>query len=122
MSCHPDRDAPPPRAVLIVEDNPDGREALLALLRPHGVRVGWAAAGPVGVRMGLPLRPYAAVVDLGLPLLDGFDVARELRRAFGGEVLLIAHTAYSSSDFRVRAAVAGFDYLLAKPCDVAELV
>jgi CheY-like chemotaxis protein len=121
MSCQQER-APPERAVLIVEDNPDGRESLLALLQLHGFHVEAAADGAEGVMRGLALRPFAAVVDLGLPIMDGFDVARELRRAFGGDVLLIAHTAYSGSDFRQRAAEAGFDHLLAKPCETAELV
>lgn len=95
---------------------------MLTLLRLHGFRAEGAADGAEGVVKGLSLRPFAAVVDVGLPILDGFDVARELRRAFGGDVLLIAHTAYSSAEFRRRAAEAGFDHLLAKPCDVAELV
>jgi CheY-like chemotaxis protein len=113
---------PPQRPVLIVEDNPDGRESLMALLRLYGFHVEAAADGAEGISKGLLLRPFAAVVDVGLPILDGFDVARELRRAFGGDVLLIAHTAYSSSDFRGRADAAGFDHLLAKPCAIAELV
>ena len=122
MSCHPERAAPPQRAVLIVEDNPDGRESLLALLRLHGFRAEAAADGAEGVVRGLSLRPFAAIVDVGLPILDGFDVARELRRAFGGDVLLIAHTAYSSPEYRARATAAGFDHLLAKPCETDELV
>jgi len=122
MSCLQETAAPPQRAVLIVEDNPDGRESQLALLELHGFRVEGAADGAEGVTRGLALRPFAAIVDVGLPILDGFDVARELRRAFGGDVLLIAHTAYSSPDFRERAEAAGFDHLLAKPCETAELV
>jgi len=122
MSGHQECAAPPPRAVLIVEDNPDGRESLLALLGLYGFRVEAAADGAEGVMKALSLRPFAAVVDVGLPILDGFDVARELRRAFGGDVLLIAHTAYASADFRERAAEAGFAHLLAKPCETAELV
>jgi len=108
--------------VLIVEDNPDGRESLLELLRLYGFRVEAAADGAEGVRQGLALRPFAAVLDVALPIYDGLRVARELRRAFGGDVLLIAHTAYSSLEFRERAEAAGFDHLLVKPCRIAELV
>jgi CheY-like chemotaxis protein len=108
--------------VLIVEDNDDGRETLLALLRGYGFRVEAAADGAEGVIKGLSLHPVAAVIDIGLPLLDGFDVARELRRLLGGNVLLIAHTAYATEDYRQRAAEAGFDYFLAKPLEVSELV
>jgi len=122
MFCQQERAGPAQRPVLVVEDNTDGRESLIALLRLHGFHVEGAADGAEGVSRGLTLRPFAAVVDVGLPVLDGFDVARELRRAFGGEVLLIAHTAYSSSDFRERADAAGFDHLLAKPCSIADLV
>ena len=74
------------------------------------------------MRQGLALRPSAAVVDIGLPRLDGFGVARELRRALGGSVLLVAHTAYGGADARERAAEAGFDRFLCKPCDVDELI
>jgi len=122
MSCKLQRTAPPQSPVLIVEDNPDGRESMIDLLRLHGFHVEGAADGAEGVSKGLRLCPFAAVVDVGLPILNGFDVARELRRAFGGGVLLIAHTAYSSPDFRERANDAGFDHLLAKPCLIAELV
>jgi len=122
MSYVDQGDAPIERPVLIVEDNTDGRESLITLLRLHGFHVEGAADGGEGVSKGLKLCPFAAIVDVGLPILNGFDVARELRRAFGGDVLLIAHTAYSSSDFRERADDSGFDHLLAKPCSIAELV
>jgi len=108
--------------VLIVEDNPDGRQSLVTLLSLHGFQVEEAADGAEGVTKGLALRPFAAVVDVGLPIMDGFDVARELRRAFHGDVLLIAHTAYAFPDFRQRADAAGFDHLLAKPCVIADLI
>ena len=114
--------AAPPRVVLIVEDNEDGRESLRELLSLYGFEVVVAADGPEGVLRGLALRPRAAVVDVGLPVLDGFDVARELRRHLGGGVLLIAHTAYADPGTRERAGEAGFDHFLAKPCVVADLV
>src|SRR5262249_18177761 len=78
--------------VLVVEDNADGRESLRQLLGLLGLAVEVAADGPEGVAKGLELRPRAAVIDIGLPGLDGLAVARELRRALGGDVLLIAHT------------------------------
>jgi CheY-like chemotaxis protein len=61
----------PPRRVLIVEDNPDGRETLRLLLDLWGYQVEAAADGAEGVRKALAWRPDAAVVDLHLPLLDG---------------------------------------------------
>lgn len=108
--------------MLVVEDNPDGRESLCRLLSLCGFRVECACDGAEGVARGLALRPGAAVVDIGLPILDGFDVARELRRALGSGVLLIAHTGYSDKESRRRASEAGFDHLLAKPCALAELL
>jgi DNA-binding response OmpR family regulator len=110
------------RLVLLVEDNPDGRQSLLELLRLSGFRAEAAADGAEGVTLALALRPDVAVIDLGLPILDGFDVARELRRELGSGVLLIAHSAYSSEEFRQRAAEAGFDHFLAKPCELKELL
>src|SRR5262245_37051806 len=91
---------PPPSSalhlrVLVVEANRDGREALCRLLSRYGFEVVAAEDGAQGVVKGLALAPGAAVVDIGLPILDGFDVARELRRAFGGAIVLIAHTAYA---------------------------
>jgi DNA-binding response OmpR family regulator len=107
--------------VLIVEDNDDGRESLRELLSLSGLDVAVAADGGEGVRKGTALRPRAAVVDIGLPVLDGFAVCRELRRALGEEVLLIAHTAYGSEEPVRKAREAGFDCLVRKPCDFAEL-
>jgi len=107
--------------VLIVEDNADGRESLRQLLTLFGLKVEVAADGAEGVVKGTALRPLAAIVDIGLPVLDGFDVARELRRALGGGVLLIAHTAYGFEEDSQRARDAGFDLLVRKPCDAAEL-
>jgi len=112
----------PSRCVLIVEDNPDGRETLRVLLTLLGFDVEVAADGLEGVRKGLELRPQAAVVDIGLPEMDGYQVGRSLRHALGRSVLLIAHTAYSGPSGRERAQQAGFDSLLSKPADIEELV
>jgi len=108
--------------VLIIEDNPDGRETLRLLLTLLGFQVEVAADGLEGLRKGLELRPQAAVVDIGLPLLDGYQVGRSLRHGLGGKVLLIAHTAYSGPAGRERAEQAGFNSLLGKPADIDELV
>jgi len=112
----------PGRCVLLVEDNPDGRETLRLLLTLYGCPVEVAADGVEGVHKGLALRPVAAVVDIGLPGLDGYEVAGQLRRALGGNILLIAHTAYDRPEDRERARLAGFDMLVAKPADPLELI
>jgi CheY-like chemotaxis protein len=107
--------------VLLVEDNPDGRESLRLLLTLLGFTVESAGDGEEGLRMGLELRPPAAVLDIGLPGMNGYEVARRLRDEMNGDVLLIAHTGYSGPEGRERAKAAGFDALLAKPADVYEL-
>ena len=110
------------RCVLIVEDNPDGRETLKLLLTLYGCPVEVAADGVEGVQKGLALRPLAAVVDIGLPGLSGYEVAGQLRQALGSNILLIAYTAYDRPEDRDRARKAGFDMLVGKPADPEELV
>jgi DNA-binding response OmpR family regulator len=108
--------------VLIVEDSPDGAESLRLLLEASGVRADVATDGPEGVRLGLELRPRAAVIDIGLPGLDGYEVCRRLRAALGSQAVLLAHTAYAGGDAPERAREAGFDALLVKPTEPAELL
>ena len=115
-------DAPAPCRVLIVEDNPDGREMLRLLLELYGYQVEEAADGRQAVEKALAWRPEAAVVDIGLPGLDGYAVARRLRAALGGRVRLVALTAYGGPEGRLRASLAGFDHHLTKPADVGELL
>ena len=69
----------------------------------------------------LTWRPEVAVLDIGLPLLDGYEVARRLRAALAGAVRLIALTGYGTDDDRERAFAAGFDHHLTKPADPEEL-
>jgi two-component system, sensor histidine kinase len=114
--------APVSRRVLLVEDNPDGRTMLRLLLELYGHIVEEAADGLDGVEKALAWRPEVAVVDIGLPLLDGYEVARRLKAALGGRVVLIALTAYGKPEDIRRAFEAGFDYHLTKPADVEELL
>jgi CheY-like chemotaxis protein len=76
-----------------------------------------AADGQAGVAMALAWNPEAALIDLGLPLLDGFHVARRLREALGDEILLIAVTGYDRPEHRERGRAAGFNNHLSKPAD-----
>jgi CheY-like chemotaxis protein len=103
--------------ILIVEDNRDIRESLKVLLGMLGYQVETAADGLDGVRRGLALRPRLALIDIGLPGLDGYQVARRLRSALGRVVRLVAYTAYGDPEDRVRALEAGFDLHLIKPLD-----
>lgn len=113
---------PGPRRVLIIEDNKDSRESLRFLLESYGHHVDVAATGPEGVRAGVCCPYDAAIIDLGLPGLDGFQVARALRAGRGSAIALIAYTAYDESDQRAQAAASGFDEYLIKPRDLPALL
>lgn len=107
--------------VLIVEDNDDSRELLACMLSRLGHQVSTAADGLAGVESALSRRPDAVLVDIGLPGLDGYGVARKVRRALGAAVYLIALTGYGQPEDRARALEAGFDVHLTKPVDIAQL-
>jgi CheY-like chemotaxis protein len=107
--------------VLVVEDHRDGREMLRLLLRCWGQQVEVARDGLEGVETALIWKPHVAIIDLGLPQLDGYQVARRLRASFAGDVRLIALTAYSAADARQRAFESGFDHFLNKPAEPGEL-
>jgi signal transduction histidine kinase/CheY-like chemotaxis protein len=110
------------RHILLVEDNVDNRESLRDLLEELGHRVDVAADGPQGIEEGLRLRPQVALVDIGLPTLDGFEVARQLRRELGTEVFLIALTGYGQPEDKDLARQAGFDAHLTKPMHPDDLL
>jgi CheY-like chemotaxis protein len=108
--------------ILVVEDNEDGRESLRELLEIWGHEVSVAGNGPEGVEMAFSIRPEVALVDIGLPGLDGNEVARRIRSLLGGdEISLIAMTGYGQPEDRRRALQAGFDRYLVKPVDPAVL-
>jgi CheY-like chemotaxis protein len=109
------------RRVLIVEDHADSRETLRLLLTDWGHEVRAAADGHQGVRLALEWRPDAALVDIGLPRLDGYEVARRVRAALHDAVLLVALTAYDQDEDREKALSAGFDHHVAKPAELATL-
>jgi signal transduction histidine kinase/CheY-like chemotaxis protein len=106
--------APLPR-LLVVEDLEDAREALGELLALYGYEVDLAADGVAGVEQALRQAPDIALIDIGLPGLDGYQVARRLREHLGGAVFLVAMTGYGQAEDRRRAREAGFDHHLVKP-------
>ncbi len=109
--------------VLVVEDNQDGRESLRALLEIWGHKVSEAATGPEGIEKAFSTRPDIALIDIGLPGLDGNEVARRIRSILGSQAIsLIAMTGYGQPEDRRRALQAGFDYYLVKPVDPAVLI
>jgi signal transduction histidine kinase/CheY-like chemotaxis protein len=108
---------PSAHCVLVVEDNPDGRETLQLLLQLWGYQVEVAEDGLQGVKKALALRPELALIDIGLPGLDGYQVARQLRAAVGPAIRLVAVTGYGGPQDRSRSREAGFDLHLVKPVD-----
>jgi CheY-like chemotaxis protein len=107
--------------VLIVEDNPDGRETLRVLLELLGHQVQVAVDGAQGIQKALAWHPEVALVDIGLPRLDGFQVARRLRIVFGQRIFLIAQTGYGRPEDRRHGLAAGFDAYLVKPLSLEDL-
>jgi PAS domain S-box-containing protein len=104
------------RSILIVEDNDDARDSLQLLLESLGHRVASAADGLGALALARDHRPEIVLIDLGLPGLDGYDVARALRTSPGGTALtLIAITGYGQTEDRRRSKDAGFDAHLVKP-------
>ena len=109
-----------PLRVAVIEDNPDIRETLRELLRLRGHEVVEAEDGPGGVQLVLTRNPDVALVDIGLPGIDGYEVAAQLRAA-AGTTRLVALTGYGGEEDRSRAARAGFDAHLVKPVDFQDL-
>ena len=108
--------------ILVVEDNRDAAESLRILLELCGYEVTVAFTGLEGVKAAETLRPDIVLCDIGLPEMDGFDVARTLRRNPETAVArLIAVTGYAAQEDRQRSLAAGFDVHLVKPVDPAVL-
>ena len=115
-------DARPPKLrIVIVEDNDDNREMLAELLRSEGHDVLSADNGVDGTELILSERPDVALVDVGLPGLDGFGVATRVRSEAAGVVRLVALTGYGLPHDRARVTDAGFDRHILKPVEPSAL-
>ncbi|AUX40352.1 histidine kinase [Sorangium cellulosum] len=106
------------RRVVVIEDNADLRESLRLLLELSGHHVNFAADGLTGVATVLAEKPDAVLVDIGLPGIDGYQVARALRAALGDRVFLAALTGYGQPEDKRRSRAAGFDAHLTKPVEI----
>ena len=112
----------PRRRVLLVEDSPDLQEMLTMLLEVWGHEVLSASEGTSGVEQALVHTPDVALVDLGLPGIDGYEVARRIRSDPRGKSLkLVAITGYGSPEQRTKVMEAGFDLHLVKPVTIDDL-
>jgi PAS domain S-box-containing protein len=101
--------------VLIAEDSPDAAEMMSLMLRIKGHDVRVAVDGEQAVTIGRQFEPQIAFVDIGMPRMDGFEVARQLRDLLGRRVLLVALTGWGQDEDRRRSREAGFDHHLTKP-------
>jgi signal transduction histidine kinase/ActR/RegA family two-component response regulator len=109
--------------ILVVEDNRDAAESLAALLDIWGHEVRTAYDGLAALRHAEGMAPDLILSDLGLPGMDGYELARQLRaRPAFGRVVLVALTGYGRDEDRRRAVEAGFDHHLVKPPDLSALL
>jgi PAS domain S-box-containing protein len=113
--------APAAERVLVVDDNADAAETMAVLLRAAGHVTETAGNGPEALAAIERFRPDAVLLDIGLPGMDGYEVARRLRSLVGPELLLIAVTGYGGDDVKRLAAEAGFDRHLVKPVNPEDL-
>jgi CheY-like chemotaxis protein len=108
--------------ILVVDDMRDSADSLTMLLRLAGHEVVTAYDGEAGLDMARRWQPDVVLLDIGLPRLDGYEVARQLRRDTGlRKALVVAMTGYGKDEDRRRSQEAGFNAHLVKPVDLDEL-
>ena len=108
--------------ILIVDDSPTEVHVMQKALEKHGYRTAAAADGAEGVRLAREMSPDLIFMDIGLPGMDGYEVARRLREHPAlKEVKLIAVTGYGQDADRLQSQEAGFHYHLVKPVDAQKL-
>ena len=110
-----------PAHVLLVEDDADTREMLALGLQLAGHRVAVAGTGREAIERAGEIRPEVMLVDLGLPDLDGLEVARQVRAEFGATMFLVAVTGYGRAEDVRKAEAAGFDAHVLKPATLEDL-
>jgi DNA-binding response OmpR family regulator len=110
------------RRVLVVDDNADAADSLAMLLQVRGDEVRVAYDGEEALFAEQQFKPDVLLLDIGMPKLSGYDVARRVRDARGPGVLLVAITGWGQEEDRQRARDAGFDHHFTKPVDYAALL
>jgi CheY-like chemotaxis protein/anti-sigma regulatory factor (Ser/Thr protein kinase) len=109
------------RRIVVVDDNADIRDLLQLKLKKLGHAVETAADGQTGLQRIVHSRPEVAIIDIGMPGLDGYEVARQLRQILSDGILLIALTGFGQAEDKEKAAAAGFDEHLTKPIRAEDL-
>jgi PAS domain S-box-containing protein len=113
---------PPRGKVLVADDNRDAALSLAALLELSGYKVSTAFNGAEALAIGARDRPQAILLDIGMPGMNGYEVARRIRReAWGRRAVLVAITGWGQEGDRKLANEAGFDHHLTKPVDLANI-
>jgi CheY-like chemotaxis protein len=108
--------------ILVVDDNRDAAESMRVLLKLMGAEVSAAYDGLQALEVAASFRPQAVLLDIGMPMLHGYDTARRFRQEeWGREIVLIALTGWGREEDRRRAEEAGFDGHLTKPVQVSAL-
>jgi len=108
--------------VLCVDDNRDVAESLVMLLSLVGFDARACFDGPTALAEAAAFRPNAGVLDINMPGMNGYELARRLREMLGPRLFLMAVTAIGDPDAEQRAAEAGFDLRLTKPADPSHLL
>jgi CheY-like chemotaxis protein len=112
----------PLRKVLVVDDNVDAAASMGMLLKFLGADVRIEHDGATALKTIDSYRPHAVLLDIGMPGMDGFEVARQIRqRSDLDDVMLIALTGWGQTEDRHRTRSAGFDHHLVKPADITAL-
>jgi PAS domain S-box-containing protein len=118
----PPRESAGVRRVLIADDNRDGAEIMAMLLTHSGFEVQLAHTGPEALAVAERQKPDFAVLDIGMPGMSGYEVARAIRsQTWGTAITLIAVTGWGQEDDKRKAKEAGFDHHLTKPIDPGAL-
>jgi DNA-binding response OmpR family regulator len=112
----------PARRVLVVDDNADAADSLAMLLQVRGDEVRVAYDGEEALFAEQEFKPDVLLLDIGMPKLSGYEVARRVRDARGPGVLIVAITGWGQEEDRQRAREAGFDHHFTKPVDYAVLL
>ena len=110
------------RRVLVVDDNQDAADLIAEALRTVGFEVAVAHDGPSALEAAARLHPEVALLDIGLPLMDGYELARRLRQQEDGAIQLIAITGYGQDSDRARTRELGFAHHFVKPVDLQTLL
>jgi CheY-like chemotaxis protein len=108
--------------VLIIDDHPDSADILGLVLRGAGHDVRTAMDGQAGLTVAAAFHPDTVILDLAMPGMDGYAVARQLRKRFGPDLRLVCWSGFGTEEDRERARAAGFDHFIIKPGEPEEII